>query len=390
MIKYTLILCISLWFASAISVTGKTVNNENPAQPTNESSINETLYLYIGTYTNAGSEGIYLADFNVNTGTISTPKAIAKINNPSFQCISADQTQLWSVNESGSGNSEVVGFQISKKDGSLTHIGNYSTVGSGPCFVSYHQPSQTVMAANYNSGNTIRIGVGKNNKGETVTHQHEGSGPNASRQSTPHAHCIKIDLNGKYAYSCDLGADKIYVYNLEESGLNVYKTIKTQSGSGPRHLDFHPDGKAMMVINELNSTIETYLPDEHGCFTKFKSTTKTIPSTFTTNNQCADIHFSHDGKFLFGSNRGHNSIVSYAVNQESMELTLIGWMQEDISWPRNFTISPDGNFILVANQNSDLITVYKVDQTTGILTYTGNKLSLSKPVCLNLMKKSDD
>ncbi|MFA9391948.1 MAG: lactonase family protein [Prolixibacteraceae bacterium] len=408
MIKYLLISFLFLW--SCGPSNGNAINDQQKQEVQNQDSLSndemeqeeetgtdtdstttafdEELYLYIGTYTDAGSKGIYLANFDVDSGLISTPKLVATVNNASFQCISTDETQLWSVNESGSGNGEVVGFRIDSNNGTLSEIGKYSTKGSGPCYVSYDEIGNTVLAANYNSGNVIRIETGANNKGNSSVHQHEGSGPNVSRQSSTHAHSIKIDLKGKYAYSCDLGADKIYVYKLEETGLKVFKTIQTQSGSGPRHLDFHPEGKAMMVLNELNSSVETYLPDQDGCFSKFQKATKTIPSTFTANNQCADIHFSSDGKLLFASNRGHNSIVSFKVNQTNMELTLLGYMQENIDWPRNFALSPDGNFILVANQNSNLLTVYRVNQNTGLLSFTGNQISLSKPVCVNLMLKT--
>lgn len=409
MIKYLLALSILLWSCDKSNgnelllneneeteevENQDTLSNDDPAPEelpdTAVVAIDESFYLYIGTYTNESSKGIYLAEFDADSGIFSTPEIVTTLNNPSFQCITPDQNELWSVNESWNGPGQVVGFSINPANGKLTELAKYGTSGNGPCYVSYHQESQTVLAANYNSGNVIRVGVGESNAGISWDHQHEGTGPNKSRQSSPHAHCIKIDLNRKYAYSCDLGADKIYVYNLEESGLPEFATIKTKSGAGPRHLDFHPEMKAMSFVNELNSSIETYLPDENGCFTKFLSAVTTIPTSHTGNNQCADIHYSSDGKFLYASNRGHNSIVTYSINEQTMEPTLIQWMEEEINWPRNFAIDPNDNFIIVANQESNLITVYQIDQKTGQLTFNGNKISISKPVCLTFLKKSEN
>lgn len=376
MIKYILVLSILL-FAGC-----KSSQKSNTAQSGNN------YYLYIGTYTDAGSEGIYRAQFSSDSGKISNPVLVARVNNPSYQCITPDKTQLWSVNESGGGKGAVIGFQINASDGSLKEINEFSSQGSGPCFVSYHEASQTVMAANYNSGNVIRIHTGEKNTGEAYTQQHEGTGPLTSRQASPHAHCIKVGPNGQYAYSCDLGADKIYVYRLDETGLKVHTIIHTTAGAGPRHIAFHPGHKAMSVICELNATVETYLPDEDGCFNRFSSEISTLPEDFTASNKCADIHYSPDGNFLYASNRGHNSIVTFQIDQETLQPTLIGWMQDEIDWPRNFTITPDGDYLLVANKDSNTITVYRVNHTTGQLTFTGNKISVSKPVCLNLFPKT--
>ena len=143
--------------------------------------------------------------------------------------------------------------------------------------------------------------------------------------------------------------------------------------------------KAMSVINELNSTVEVFTADEDGCFTNRIFSISTIPEDHKSNNQCADIHYSVDGMYLYASNRGHNSIVVYKVDQETMELEAIQWMKEDINWPRNFTISPDNKHLLIANQNSNKITIYTINNETGKLNYTNNSLSLSKPVCLTFL-----
>ncbi|MDA3930408.1 MAG: lactonase family protein [Prolixibacteraceae bacterium] len=400
MFKY--ILLISIFFWSCDKSAGNEGPNNNEKEETQDSITAEVKdssstdidtpvdvsiediehYLYIGTYTDAGSKGIYLANFDVDSGLISTPIESAILNNASYQCISEDKKQLFSVSELG-GKGQVISYSIDEEDGSLTKQSETSTEGFGPCYVSHHSQSNSILVANYNSGNVTRIKYDET----SASHQHQGTGPNSSRQEGPHAHCFIIDNNGKFAYSCDLGTDKVYAYNLQEDGLKLHAEITITAGAGPRHLAFHPEMKAMSVVNELNSTVEVFLPDSNGCFSISSSAITTIPENHTTNNQCADIHYSSNGKYLYASNRGHNSIVTYQVNPVNMELSLLGWIQEKINWPRNFTLSPEGTFMLVANQNGNNITVYSIDESTGLLSFTGEEVTLSKPVCLNLLEK---
>ena len=236
MIKY--ILAIAIFFCNCEKSTGaeatpnsnennKTVQQDSVSdevdQADNEEVIEEidsTLnpiqdyYLYIGTYTDAGSKGIYLSKYEAETGILSQPELVANVNNASFQAISKDQTKLFSVSEAGGGSGQVIAFDINTENGTLKQTSTNSTERTGPCYFSYHDNSESILAANYRSGNVTRITTT-----ETYAHQHEGKGPNASRQERPHAHCFKIDLNNEFAYSCDLGTDKIYAYNLNDKGL---------------------------------------------------------------------------------------------------------------------------------------------------------------------------
>lgn len=357
---------------------------------TNHKQYTNNYLLYIGTYTDAGSEGIYRAKFNSKTGNITVPELAATITNPSFQCITNDRSKLWSVCEATDGTGRIQGFNIDLPSGKLNQFLSISTEGNGPCFVDFDEQHHMVLAANYGSGNVFgrnTTGSEQTNK-QTFYHQHQGNGPNIDRQEAPHAHSIKADPNGKFVYSADLGTDKIYVYTYIENELVPFKEIEIKAGSGPRHFDFHPQLKAMAVVNELNGTVTLLKPDSLGCFDQYYSTTTTLPADFTAFNKCADIHFSPNGKFLYASNRGHNSLVIYKVDQETMNLEIVGWEIEMINWPRNFTIEPSGNYLLVANKDANNITVYTIDEVTGLLNYTGNSIELSKPVCLNLIKIS--
>lgn len=352
------------------------INDEDSDKPTTQIE----YFLYIGTYTNDGSKGIYLSQFNEESGELSTPQVAAELNNASFQCIVPEKKQLWSVSEAWGGEGMVMAYDLNVNDGSLSLAGNYSTQGKGPCYVDFHNSSQSAIVANYSTGNVARIA----SKESIYDHQHTGKSIHPTRQKKAHAHCFKTDLKGEYAYSCDLGTDKVYVYDLRENGLILHDEIEITPGGGPRHLDFHPEMKAMAVINELNSTIELFIPDSNGIFNQRLAVESTIPSDFTENNQCADIHYSNDGNYLFASNRGYNSIVAFKVNKETMKLELVGHMQEEIDWPRNFTLSPNNKFLLVANQNSNSITIYENNE--GNLKYTNTKIDLSQPVCLTFLE----
>lgn len=348
-------------------------------------NVNRNFYFYIGTYTDAGSKGIYKSIFQSDSGKISKPELVATITNPSFQCISKDRKFLWSVGESGTGSA--FGYLIDTISGNLTKTGTFSSLGSGPCFVNFHDESMNVVIANYNSGNVTKIPVTANGtaNGKSFTHQHSGTGSNASRQEGPHAHCSKVDPTGKYIYSCDLGADKIYVYTIKGDSLIVYKTITMAAGSGPRHIDFHPQLKSMVVISELTGTVTTFLPDEKGCFSVYLSTISTLPDDFKGANKCADIHFTPDGKHLYASNRGHNSIVIYHIDSSTQEPELVGWQTKDCQNTRNFTIDPTGNYLLAANQDGNNIVVFKINHQTGELVETGIKQTISKPVCITFL-----
>jgi 6-phosphogluconolactonase len=373
--KILLTLLVLLFSTGVIRSQNKTITSE--------------LYLYIGTYTQNDSKGIYLSKFNAGSGFISDPELVATLDNPSFQCITEDGSMLWSVSES-SGKGLIRGYAINHESGQLTTKTSVSSLGNGPCYVDCNNATRQVVAANYGSGNVTLIPVAPEETatGEPFSHQHEGSGPMASRQEGPHAHCAIFDPAGKYMYSCDLGADKIYIYSISGNELAVVKEISTRPGAGPRHLAFHHSGKFMAVVCELNGTVETYLPDDEGCFSVFKNTFPTLPKSFNGFNKCADIHFTPNGQYLYASNRGHNSIVSFRVGDKAGELECVGWQTSGCDYTRNFCIDPSGKYLLAANKNTNNIVVFSIDYATGLLTNTGNSISVSLPVCLTLLKAS--
>jgi len=348
--------------------------------------------LYIGTYTNGDSKGIYKSIFNADSGKLSQPELVAPTNNPSFQCVSANHDLLWSVNESWSGTGEIVGYSINKENGNLKQISTFSSEGNAPCFVDYDENTGDIYTANYNTGNITKISVNSDGTASkaSFTHQQKGKGPNSTRQEGPHAHCSVIDPTGKYIYSCNLGTDQIYVYSANCDSLCLIKTISVPAGSGPRHIAFHPELKTMEVINELNGTITTFLPDQQNIFSIFHHTISTLPTNFEKENKCADIHFTPNGKLLFASNRGHNSIAIYKFDEKNLTPVLVGWQTENCITTRNFAIDPTGKYLIAANQDANSVVVFRIDYETGKLFETGNVISISNPVCITINPIQND
>lgn len=340
-----------------------------------------TMDLFVGTYTDNGSEGIYRVKFNPETGELTDTKLVARASNPSYLAISKDKQTVFSVNENNSG--EVTSYKWDKSADTLQLISKVSSEGAAPCYIDLGPGDKTVAVANYSSGNVAVYAV--NNAGELQplpqVRQHTGSGPLANRQKTPHAHCSLFKEN--FLYAVDLGIDKIMSYDVKSDGsLGEGKiAFELAPGDGPRHMVFHPSKALAFVVNELSSTVVALRADHKTGLLKEVGRNSTLPEDFEGESFVADVHISDDGKFLYVSNRGHNSIAIFSVSEDG-QLTSVGHEPVKGNWPRNFTISPDGNFLLVANQNSDNIVVFRLNKETGLLSYSNFEIKLSKPVCL--------
>lgn len=351
--------------------------------------------VYVGTYTGQGSTGIYVYRMDENSGELSLLHTVADPFNPSFLAVNPAKTHLYAVHELGNymgkKQGSVKAFQIDQSTGMLTPLNEQASFGQHPCHVSVDPSGSMVMLANYSGGNIASYPIledGSLGSAESVI-QHTGSGANPSRQAGPHAHSITPDSSGQYAVACDLGIDKLLVYSIdsESASLTPAETPFTQTapGAGPRHLAFHPSGHFAYVINELNSTITAYTWDASEGTLADIQTENTLPESFKDWNSCADIHVTPDGRFLYGSNRGHNSLVIFKIDESSGRLTLVGHQAVGGNTPRNFAIDPSGRFILAANQDTDNIVLFEIDQETGQLTQTGHEISVSKPVCVKII-----
>ncbi len=359
--------------------------NESKKSPTGmmEAPIQkENLKLLVGTFAEGDDQGIYQLDFNPETGELANSRRVAEENKPGYLYLSKDGNRVYSSNGTKPGS--VSAFQWNEDKTALDRVGNLSSIGDGACYVGVGPGEHLLAAANYSSGSIVLYPLDE--KGGMIDDpqgvQHNGSGPHPNQKSA-HAHCVQFSQNGKFLYAVDLGMDQVLTYPID-SGNKLGKAevgLQLDPGDGPRHLVFHPTENIVFVINELSSTVVSATVDEGtGVFTTVDKKS-TLPDDYQEPNACADIHISKDGKFLYASNRGHNSIAVYSVS-ETGELKLLAIAPVQGDWPRNFTLSPDGNFLLVANQKSDNITVFAVDKQTGLLDYTGNRIRLPQPVCL--------
>jgi 6-phosphogluconolactonase len=288
----------------------------------------------------------------------------------------------------------VTAFALDPETGALTMLNQQSSEGPGPCYISVDDTGRFALVANYAGGSVGILPIKEDGTLAPASDfvQHTGSSANPRRQAGPHAHSIQPDPTNCYAFAADLGLDKLMIYklDLDEGKLepNAQPWAELAPGSGPRHFAFHPNGEYVYIITELGNTIVAFSYDsEHGTLEEIE-TVSTLPKGFEDRNHCADIHFSPSGKFLYGSNRGHDSIVIFAVDKETGKLTYVDRESTRGEIPRNFCIDPSGEFLLVANQDTDNIVSFRIDQDTGTLTPTGYQATVSMPVCLKVLPPS--
>ena len=362
----------------AISALFLLLNCQNNKGKTIEE--NDSYSFFVGTYTNVESQGIYKYVLQKD-GVLKRLGLAAKLTNPSFLTMSTDKKFLLAVSEIEN-TGAVESFLVTGD--SLKFISRSSSGGAHPCFVTMND-SGFVLTANYTSGN---VGLLKlNKKGELSdlldVQQHTGKGT-TKRQQEPHAHSTWFEPDGSTIISVDLGTNELWFSHLDAQSQklrpsNPYK-LKMSEGAGPRHLTFHPNGKWIYIVNELNSTVVLVQKSDNGKYKKGIPIT-TLPTGYTDTNNCADIHISSDGKFVYASNRGHNSIAIYSVDSGDGSLTLIGHQTTLGKGPRNFSLSPNDNYLLVANQHTNNIVSFKRDKITGLLKYM-NQIEAPTPVCI--------
>ena len=358
--------------------------------------MSEEYFVYVGTYTRGRNEGIYVYRFNPSSCSLEPLSETGGIVNPSFLAIDPKGRHLYAVNEihdyEGKRSGAVAAFSINPETGELTFLNRKPSKGPGPCYVSISENGRFVFAANYGGGSICMLPVEKDGKLGDPTDfvQHHGSSVNPNRQEGPHAHCIVPDPSDKYVFVADLGLDKVMIYEIDraEGKLRPHDPpwVQTKPGAGPRHLTFHPNGRYAYLINELDSTLIAFTYDEERGVLKELQTISTLPEDFSGENTGADVHVDPSGRFVYGSNRGHDSIVIYRINEDTGKLTLVGHEPTQGRIPRNFAIDPTGTCLLAANQNSDNIVFFKINRETGKLNPTGQVVKAPKPVCIKFVK----
>ena len=340
---------------------------------------------YVGTYTSGKSKGIYVYRLNMATGELKHSHTVEGVVEPSYLTIDRKKRFLYAVNEL-SPSGAVSSFAIDRKDERPRYLNQKASEGGWPCYITLDRTEKFVLVANYEVGTVSVLPVlrdGSLGKAVSVV-QHQGSSINSDRQKSPHAHCIVVDRSNRHAFAVDLGIDKILVYKFDSrtGQLSSHDAIATKPGAGPRHLTFHPSEKYAYVINELDSTMTSYSYDSRrGQLTPLQ-TISTLPTDYSGENTCADVHVSPSGRFLYGSNRGHDSIVVFAIEGSSGSLRYVEHVSTGGKTPRNFVIDPSGRFLLAANQRSDSVVTFRIDPASGKLNATGHAAEIPTPVCL--------
>ncbi|HJR57898.1 MAG TPA: lactonase family protein [Vicinamibacterales bacterium] len=371
------VVCLCLWFVAA-----------GLGQPARQASLSRGVPFYVGTYTDGASKGIYRAVLDPATGQLSEPVLAAEGVNPSFLAWHPSRPVLYAVSETSSGPGKagfVLAFAI-EPDGRLKKINEQPSGGPGPCFVSVTASGSHVLVANYDGGSVASFAVRADGGLEPAASvvQHEGSGI-TDRQKGPHAHSIVPAPGGRFFVSADLGIDRVLVYALDRKtgrlAAHVPPSTASTPGAGPRHVVFHPAGDALYVINELASNVSTYGWDGARGVLTDRGVASTLPESFTGFNTTAEVTVHPSGKFVYGSNRGHDSIAVFRVNADRT-LTRTSVTRTGGRMPRHFAVDPSGHFLLAANQRSNSITVFRIDQATGALTTAAKKVSVGSPVCV--------
>ncbi len=344
------------------------------------------MFLYTGAYTEPGmghATGIGLLGFDLATGAIGPRAATTEARNPSFLAISAVGDRLYAVDEREIGG--VVAFVRDPDSGELRRSNEQPTGGAHPCYLSLDATGRFLLVANYSGGNVSVFPIAEDGSIESASQvlAHEGKSVHPDRQEGPHPHMIAPSPDGTFVYVTDLGIDQIIRYRLDEQTGTLGDPLVTDvtPGMGPRHFAFSPDGASMVVIGELDSTLVSFAIGAHGALTAVASVS-TLPADFSGRSTCAHVAFSPDGRFVYGSNRGHDSIAVAAFDRESRELEIVEIVPTGGREPRNFALDPNGNWLLAANQLSDSITVFRRNAQSGKLTPTASQIESPTPVAL--------
>jgi len=358
------------------------------------------LWVYVGTYTHGGkSRGIYRLALDGEGGTLGEPTLAAETPDPSFLAVGPTARTLYAANEistyEGKPAGSVTAFGLDRTTGALSALNRQSSGGPGPCHVSVGPGGRALFVANYGGGSVASYPLGEDGRiGPAATFiQHKGTGAESSRPPTPHAHSIHADRGGRFVVAADLGLDSLLVYRLDPAtaGLtpNEPPSARLDPGSGPRHFAFHPDGKHAYVINERSSTVTALDYDAGAGTLAARQTISTLPEGFAGRNSTAEIQVHPSGKFLYGSNRGHDSIAIFAIEPGTGRLASLGQAPSGGKTPRNFGIDPSGRFLIAANQATDNLVVFRIDGQSGRLMPTGQVVAVPSPVCVKFVPKGE-
>lgn len=342
-------------------------------------------YVYFGTHRSGPGIGFSIAHFDSDTGALTQPRFLIEAVEPAFFVIHPDGRHLYTCNSGAPGG--VSAYEIDRGTGQLTLLNREPSAGDDASYVCLDQTGRYVFIANYQGGNLAALALKSDGSigARTAFVQHTGHSIDPNRQTRPYAHSIIIDPTNRFVLVADLGLDRLFVYRFDAKDGSLQPNdppfVTVAPGSGPRHVKFHPNGRWVYLINEMGCTVTAFTWDStRGALTEFQ-TIPTLPADFKGTNTCAEVEVHPNGKFLYGSNRGHDSIAVFAIDPATGRLTPVEHVPTQGKWPRNFAFDPTGRWMLVTNHNSDNAVVFRVDDATGHLTRTGEPVSVPFPFC---------
>jgi len=349
--------------------------------------------IFISAFTSGDAGAIHAYQLDADTGGLELVHRTTDVEHPFFMAVSPDQRFLYSIHALQFGakeNEEVAAYEINGRTGQLSLLNRRSTLGTASCYLDVDATGKTVLVANYSTGNVAALPVGKDGTlGDASSFvQHAGSSVDPARQQGPRAHCIVASPDNRFVFAADLGLDQILAYRLDaktsQLSPNRQAFVRTPPGAGPRHLTFHPNGKYLYAINELKNSVTLFdYVDGTGMLIE-QQTISTLPEDFDGTSHCADLKITPDGRYLYGTNRGHDSIAGYRIGDEG-QITLIGIESSLGKGPQNMAITPDGKLLLCANLPGDNVAVFRIDSGSGKLKSVGDPLSMPKPSCIMLL-----
>lgn len=385
----------TVWLVAALAGVSLTMSAQSPAQPKEDPA---SLLVYIGTYTGAKSKGIYVSRLDPATGALRAPELAAELPSPSFLAVHPTKPYLYAVNEvstfAGKATGAVSAFRIDRASGRLTALNQQSSGGAGPAHLTVDKTGRNVLVANYGGGSVSVLPIAEDGQLQPATAfvQHAGSSVNPQRQKEPHAHAIVVDPSNQFAYVPDLGLDKVMIYRLAADkgtltpGEPAFAAVAP--GSGPRHIAFHPGGRYAYVINEMLCTVAAFSRDaKSGGLTELQTISSLPPGqAVQPGYSTAEIIVHPSGRFVYGSNRGHDSLSVFAIDAASGKLTFVENQPTQGRTPRGFNIDPTGTFLIAGNQQSDSVVVFRIDAKSGRLTPAGAKIEVGAPVSFEFVR----
>jgi 6-phosphogluconolactonase len=373
-------ICLSCWSAWMLLNMNHTTHADDPL-------------VFVSAFTGGEEGAIHAFRLDVSAGTLTPVQRTADVENPFFLAVTPDQKFLYSIHTprfGGTENEEIAAYRIEGRSGNLTLLNRQSALGTAACYLDVDATGQSLLVANYSSGSVASLPIHEDGSlGEAASFiQHAGSSVHPRRQTAPHAHCIVVSPDNRFAFAADLGLDQVLSYQLDAAQAKLSPAgqpfVRTPPGAGPRHLTFHPNGKWMYVINELANSITRFDYEAESGLLIERQTISTLPEDFDETSHCADLKITPDGRFLYGTNRGHDSIAAYRIGEDG-ELTLIAIEPSHGKGPQNLAIPPGGELLLCANMPGGNVAVFRIDSETGRLALHGSPVEMPSPSCIMLL-----